>query len=415
MRILFLSAIYPTPLAPRTIGGAEIFARKFVDNLSQAGHEIEVVRAEPTSRLDVEICNGVRVHSAPARNIYQPFHAPTSAIARGMWHLIDDVPAVVAPLRKVLDQFAPDVVHTNTLSGLTTGIWQAARARGVPVVHTLHDYYLTCPRCNRFKDGHNCGDTCFACKLFTVRRRRAASFVDAVVGVSRRILDLHANAGLFDTAKIQAVIPNASSLVDFRDDERTAARPLVFGYIGRIAAEKGVETMLSAFADIAPSLARLVVAGRVSDTQREQYRALAPQASITFTGFVPAERFYEQVDVVVVPSIWEEPGALVLAEAHAANRPILGTRFGGTPEFVEPGVTGWIAGEDAASLSHKLKEIAAAPEKVEVMRKYLRRRAAVRTIENVTSEYIELYRQVTSRRGSLGPKPNWARESTIGP
>jgi glycosyltransferase involved in cell wall biosynthesis len=59
-------------------------------------------------------------------------------------------------------------------------------------------------------------------------------------------------------------------------------------------------------------------------------------------GFVAPDDFYKQVDVVVAPSIWHDPGPLVVADAKAAGRPLLGTRFGGMPEVIEHGRSGWL-------------------------------------------------------------------------
>ena len=41
---------------------------------------------------------------------------------------------------------APDVVHTHNLTGVSTAIWEVCRRLDLPVFHSLHDYYLLCPR-----------------------------------------------------------------------------------------------------------------------------------------------------------------------------------------------------------------------------------------------------------------------------
>ncbi len=47
---------------------------------------------------------------------------------------------------ELLDRFQPDVVHYHHMLGLSFGTARLCRERGVPVVFTLHDYWLTCPR-----------------------------------------------------------------------------------------------------------------------------------------------------------------------------------------------------------------------------------------------------------------------------
>ncbi len=77
-------------------------------------------------------------------------------------------PAVDAILTKVLDRLAPDVVHIHHLLFLSTGLIRLAKDRGIPVVFTLHDFWLMCPRQIRMKpDLSNCfeveEDVCNRC------------------------------------------------------------------------------------------------------------------------------------------------------------------------------------------------------------------------------------------------------------
>src|SRR5258708_30615677 len=104
-------------------------------------------------------------------------------------------------------------MHSNKLSGLTTAVWKTAAEHGVPVVHTLHDYYLVCPRCSRFARGHSCERTCPSCRILTINRKRATRWLTAVVGVSQRVLDINTSLGLFADTPVLAVIRNASTAV----------------------------------------------------------------------------------------------------------------------------------------------------------------------------------------------------------
>ena len=60
MRVLIISSVYPTPEAPRIIGGAEVFTRQFAESLAASGDGVEVVRAASTPDQPMEIANGVR-------------------------------------------------------------------------------------------------------------------------------------------------------------------------------------------------------------------------------------------------------------------------------------------------------------------------------------------------------------------
>src|SRR5205807_513311 len=102
--------------------------------------------------------------------------------------------AIVAALR-------PDVVHTENLIGLSVGIWRLARAASIPVVHTLQDYQLLCPRGTMFRRGRSCARQCRACRIFTARRRAASVVPATVVGITKFVLAMHQTHGYFLRAK----------------------------------------------------------------------------------------------------------------------------------------------------------------------------------------------------------------------
>ncbi|MHC2862339.1 glycosyltransferase involved in cell wall biosynthesis [Bradyrhizobium diazoefficiens] len=171
MKILITSSLYPTPLAPKVVGGAETFVRRLAETLVGQNDSVEVIRAASTPNQQMETCNGIDVHSAAVHNIYFPFAKQHSAPVRGIWHAIEDWQQMSELVAARIKAFKPDILHSNNLSGLTTAVWRTAAELGIPVLHTLHDYYLTCPRCSRFSDGHACKASCMSCQILTFRRR----------------------------------------------------------------------------------------------------------------------------------------------------------------------------------------------------------------------------------------------------
>lgn len=394
MRILIINSIYPTPNSPRVLGGAELFARMFAEKIASTGDQVEVIRAGLQQNQMIESCNDVIVRTADICNLYPPFIRRRSAPRRLLWHAIEDWGQTATFVLERIKAFQPDIVYSNTLAGLTTGVWRAAHSCGVPIVHTLHDYYLTCPRCTRFAKGGSCESTCLVCRLLTIQRRRATNRVNAVVGVSQRTLDIHTNLGLFRDTPIKRVIRNAAPPVEVVHMREGTDGPLVLGFIGRVSEEKGIEHLVKALDFLPAGLVTLKIAGRSDEAQQRQLRALAPRAKITFLGYMKAADFYDQVDVVAVPSIWEEPGALVLVEARAAGRPVLTTRFGGNPECIKDGVTGWLSKAEPSELAKRIQEIAADPQRVRTAARYAAAIGRERTFDDVVSDYRELFQRV---------------------
>ncbi|MDF0578933.1 glycosyltransferase family 4 protein [Bradyrhizobium yuanmingense] len=401
MKVLLTSTLYPTPQAPKIVGGAEIFARRFAEGLVQRGDEVEVIRAASSPGQERESCNGINVYSAPVQNIYRPFTEQKNAVLRSIWHAVDDWQMQAPLIAERIRAFKPDVLHSNNLSGLTTAIWRVAAQLGVPVLHTLHDYYLTCPRCSRFDKGRSCEHTCTSCSILTFHRKRATHWLSAVVGVSERVLSIHTDMGMFAETPIRTVIRNASTEPPREPYPRpVCTTEVTFGFIGRLTEEKGIDNLMRALAMLPRDRIRMLIAGRVSDEEQRRLRALAPNARIEFMGFVVPDDFYKQVDVVIAPSIWHDPGPLVVADAKAAGRPLLGTRFGGMPEVIEHGVTGWLTEADPRSLADSMLAVASDPHKIDEISRRLIADTNKWIFADVLSSYKNLYEQLREQRMS---------------
>lgn len=132
------------------------------------------------------------------------------------------------------------------------------------------------------------------------------------------------------------------------------------GVLGRISKTKGQLLFVEALGPLLesnPSL-RLFVAG-ASDFEdseedgrvREKASSFRDSERITITGkMIDALPFLDAMDVLVVPSQWEEPFGLVAVEGMARNLPVVVTRSGGLVEIVEHGVTGYHADKSADSI-----------------------------------------------------------------
>ena len=61
---------------------------------------------------------------------------------------------------------------------------------------------------------------------------------------------------------------------------------------------------------------------------------------IRWLGFVNQAQFFQEIDILVVPSIWHDTAPLVILEAYSHGIPVLGSNRGGIPELICPD-TGW--------------------------------------------------------------------------
>jgi spore coat protein SA len=124
-------------------------------------------------------------------------------------------------------------------------------------------------------------------------------------------------------------------------------------YVGRLTEIKGVHVLIEAFRQIHEHLpkTRLIIAGSsffdgaAKTTYEQSLVDLAKPVSeaIIFTGFIPHEKLkylYSAVDIVVLPSIWQDPCPLVVLEAMASGTCLISTAVGGVPEVLRDGVNG---------------------------------------------------------------------------
>lgn len=140
------------------------------------------------------------------------------------------------------------------------------------------------------------------------------------------------------------------------------------GFIGRMSIDKGIDTLAAAITRLNEHepLYRLVLAGEARFVDEEQRRAVEQaitpiSASTDRLGWVEPSQFYGQVDVVVVPSNWEEPFGLVVTEAMSAQVPLVVTDSGAIPDIVGPEYP-WMARKgDAADLARVISLAATQP------------------------------------------------------
>jgi glycosyltransferase involved in cell wall biosynthesis len=397
MRILLANTLYPSDLHPDIRGGAETFSKRLCEALVSRGHSVRVVRCGPVvGKWAPEKVNGVEIVTLPVRNVYSPWlNRPRNAAVRAIWHLLDDRLPAAPGFDAIIEEFRPDVLHTNVLPGLTVGLWAKAKAHGIPVVHTLHDYYLVCARSLRFSNGDRCAKTCSGCGVLTANRRRAASLVDTVVSVSDRTLAVHREDGVFAKDVSSRIIRNPPPEISAHVSVvQVVDRPMVFGFLGRSCVEKGSFELAKAFRNMPRERARLVIAGHADDVTRNRILQEAGTADVEFLGFVSPERFFSEVDVMVLPSLWDEPSPMTIGEAFAYARPVIGSRRGGIPELINDERAGWLFEPERGKLAGLLHDIAANSEAVMEKSRFLKAQLDRRTFDDLVSDYIGVYQDV---------------------
>lgn len=307
---------------------------------------------------------------------------------------------------EVLDRLRPDVVHVGHLNHLSTGLLAEAAGRGLPIVFTLHDYWLMCPRGQFMQtfpenpdnlwaacDGQNhekCARRCYARSFsgnpgtdtsdiemwtdWVARRmthvREMSEYVDLFLAPSRYLMNRFVQDFEMPKAKIR--------YLDYGFDRqrltsrvRISGKPFTFGYIGTHIPSKGIHQLLTAFG-ILGGEARLRIYGRPRGQDTEALMALASclpgdaASRIEWLGEYKNQNIvqdvFNHVDAIVVPSIWVENSPLVIHEAQGAKVPIITADVGGMAEYVRHEENGLLfRHRDSEDIAIQMRRLVADP------------------------------------------------------
>lgn len=367
---------------PAPVFGAEGVAIAQMRELRRLGHELGLFypgNAPPDPRqLDALGLGGVMLFPVP---------------------FLDSKSQVLLSIRKphverrfvaVLRAFQPDLVLIHHLVRLSLRLPSLAARAGVPTAYVLHDYYLACPSYSLFTaDSTVCPGgsptRCAAC-LYASRYgrqapwwlvrltapllwwrerliRRTLAAISLFVTPSKAVVGELASRGI-DLSET-AVIRHGQEAVTSCLAKRTGPRQVRFGYIGGIYPKKGIEVLTRAFAG--PLGRQLLIRGFHSDTAIASFRLAHPALEASLERFDPDKAsFFDQVDLVIVPSIWLENQPMVILEAFAHRTPVIASRIGGLSDMFEEGQGGrFFPAGDSAALRRIAEELVADPTAID--------------------------------------------------
>jgi glycosyltransferase involved in cell wall biosynthesis len=280
-------------------------------------------------------------------------------------------------LGALLDKHPVDIAHFHIIHHhLSPSVLVEARRRGIPTVMTAHDLKLACPNykmmnmngiCERCKGGHVWNTLRYLCIKNSVKASSlimVESAIHKASGIYSKNLSAIVAPSRFYQRKLLEwgwepekvhYIPNFVSVPAQVKSEEYGDHVL---YFGRLAAEKGVATLIRASA--ATGVAVVVVG---SGPEELTLRTLAEEleAPVIFRGFLTGDALWEEVGrcrAVILPSEWYENAPVSILESFVRGRPVAGACIGGIPELIEPGISGWhFRSKDVADLARTLIQI----------------------------------------------------------
>lgn len=343
-----------------------------VDLLRARGHDVAVFAMEGpdnlgseysryfVSNVDLNAGGSLMGQARSAARILYSFEAK-----RKMAALIEAHRPEVAHLHNIYHQVSPSIID-------------ALKARGVPVVMTLHDYKLTCPAYSLLSGGAPC-EECAGGRYYNVFRKKcmkgsvAKSLVSmAEMYLHHRLLHVYDKVDIFispsrfllDKTREMGFrgeivwLPNMVDLSGFEPCYDATERSIAC--LGRLSAEKGLPTMLEAVKGLDVTL-KLIGDGPLRAALEGKCRKEGI-GNVEFLGFTQGHKLQSALKAAmftVIASECYENNPRSVIESFALGKPVVGSRIGGIPELVRDGVTGFtFTPGDAKDLNDKIRRLA---------------------------------------------------------
>lgn len=274
-------------------------------------------------------------------------------------------------IKRLVREHGSEIVHFhNTFPLLSPAVYGGARAGGAAVVQTLHNFRLLCANGLFFRDNRVCEDCLGKLPLSAVRHRcyRDSLGASAVVAAMQTV---HHAAGTYRSG-VDAYI----ALTEFARDKfiagglpagQIAVKPNFLeaspgpgtgdgGYalfVGRLTPEKGVTTLLRAWADLGGTVPLKILGdGPLAPQVEAAARQLPGVSWLGQRDRAEVLKLMQDAAFLVLPSEWYEGFPMTLVEALGVGLPVVGSRLGALGALIEPGRTGLLFRPgDAADLA----------------------------------------------------------------
>ena len=282
-------------------------------------------------------------------------------------------------IKALIERFRPDVAHAhNVYHHLSPSIFPVLKDAGIPTVMTAHDLKLACPAYKMLSHNQIC-ERCKGGRIYNVALHKCIKDSTALSGLVFVETAIHRMLGLYRNTLDRIVVPSRfyveklvewgwprEKLVYIPNFAQTGTlKPFqdegdYFAYVGRLAPEKGIGTLIRAAAMAGQ---KLVIAGTGPEEQALKTLANQTGGDVTFAGYVsgdPLHRLIGEARALVLPSEWYENAPISILEAYALGVPVIGADIGGIPEMIVEGETGMIArAADAGDLARVIGAVAA--------------------------------------------------------
>lgn len=342
MKILILNTWY----YPNIKGGAEQSTKLLAENLVKSGNEVAIYSIDSkTESIEKEVIKGVTVYRGNGGGYLNKIKSNNNIFNKLLIkykdiYNYDSNKEII----KVIDDFKPDIVHSNCLSGISISVWRKIKLKKIPIVHTLRDYALMSPR-GILENEDSKKNILYKIYLQTYKYicSKYSKMVDGVTAPSVFTINTFIDNGYFKNAKLKKCVVNSINysneelINNIRYQENKKSSIINFLFVGRLLELKGLKRLIETFKVIDDENIRLIICGDgdlkpyVTESQlndnRIEYKGKLTQDEL--------KEVYKIADVLIIPSIWDEPFGRVVIEGNYYGVPVIASNRGGIPEIIE--------------------------------------------------------------------------------
>lgn len=340
-------------------GGITNYVRSISDSLIDAGHDVTVIHSKDNGNKNIYRFNTISI------NTQMQSFGLTSVVSNGD----------IAKLEKIIKNENPDIIHVHMMIDLPMKVLDMFRKHAKLVI-SLHDYYYICNRIVLLKsDGSNCVGSnenrdCNSCiqrseaiqnrylrfiskklkNIFSKDSFKPSSghherfvigkkmFKEAnlLIAVSNRVREIYQNNGYVNDNFVVNHIGNYTAEDDFRmlfkgREVKEINDKIKFGFMGSLTHHKGANILI----ELAKNTQHeFHIYGRVAPNVLEEIKTIT---NIIYHGeykHTDLPSILKNIDFGLVLPVWEDNAPQVIFEFLNAGIPILGTRMGGLPDFI---------------------------------------------------------------------------------
>lgn len=330
MKILFSNTLY----SPYFIGGAEKSLEYLCSELVKLGHEVVVISTHD-QKTKIDFVDGVKIYYLKSYNVYWQFDKKSHGVKLPLWHLIDSYNVVnFFRFRNILKCEKPDVYVSNNLGNVGVFPWVVSLWNNLRTFHIVRDFSTLSidPSLQKVKNRFLSTVLKFVFRghyNYLLPKLNGVIFISEFMKIRyESYLDDGLNSYILHNPIIKPQYVSDLPVVN-RENSNT----ITLGYMGRLSDEKGIFWLLDALRCMPESRFKyeLFIAGDYSGVTdiSSQYGSV----KVHWLGIVKPKDFFNQVDILIVPSIWEEPFGRVVIESYSHGRPVIYSKVGGIPEI----------------------------------------------------------------------------------